>query len=237
MVEEHKLVEKHVGIKIQQRRKKLHLSQAELGKILGISAQQIQRYESGENSVPLAKLMHIGNALNIKPHYFLEDLDIEETGSSSAGHASDTISRGLGRDLHVLLVEDDVNDAHLFIAAAEKTAVNCNVYHLLQADKVQELLDHHKNRFNTEYPDVIILDINMPRVNGITVLKNIKESSHKKIPVIMLTNSIRAKDMLECYELGASGFIQKSVDLYQYNDDVDRILSYWSQLAILPSAA
>jgi CheY-like chemotaxis protein len=135
--------------------------------------------------------------------------------------------------MRIPLVEDDTNDVLLFQAALSKTTYQTTLHHHQKPDQLMDYL----NRSNAEnYPDIILLDINMPRINGIELLKQLKNSSHKKIPVIILTNSIRPKDMLACYEHYASGFIQKSSDLKQFYADVKRILSYWSDMAILPNS-
>ena len=197
--------------------------------MLGVSAQQVQRYESGENGVALGKLPLLASTLNVKPNYFTDDLPVDKViGNAVSG----VIKRGLHRPLRILLVEDDTNDVLLFQTALSKTTHQATLHHLQKADQVLDYL----NRCNAgNVPDIMLLDINMPRITGIEVLKQVKTSQHKKIPIIMLTNSVRSKDMLACYEQHASGFIQKSADLKQFCDDVDRILCYWSGMVILPS--
>lgn len=228
-------INRHVGHKIRERRSKLHLSQADLAHILGVSAQQVQRYEAGENAISLERLLQIANVLNVSSNYFLNDLPEDNAiGQEISCHI---VARGLRRPLRILLVEDDPNDVILFQQALTHSSLAPHFYHLGKSDKVIDYLQYHDEKYHQPYPDIIILDINMPRINGIDVLKKIKSSAHKKLPVIILTNSVRTKDMIACYELQASGFIQKSVDLHQYFGDVARIINYWSEMAILPNAA
>lgn len=229
MKDNSKTIDGYIGQKIRDRRTKLHISQAELGQMLGVSAQQVQRYESGENGVAICKLPLLASTLNVKPNYFTDDLPADEAiGKPVSG----VIKRGLHRPLRILLVEDDTNDVLLFQTALSKTVHQATLHHLQKADLVLDYL----NRCNAgNVPDIILLDINMPRITGIEVLKQVKTSQHKKIPIIMLTNSVRTRDMLVCYEHHASGFIQKSADLKQFYDDIDCILGYWSGMIILPS--
>jgi CheY-like chemotaxis protein/DNA-binding XRE family transcriptional regulator len=231
MKDNSKTIDSHIGQKIRDRRTKLHISQAELGEMLGVSAQQVQRYESGENGVALGKLPLLASTLNVKPNYFTDDLPVDEViGNAVSG----VIKRGLHRPLRILLVEDDTNDVLLFQTALSKTAHQATLHHLQKSDQVLDYL----NRCNAgNLPDIMLLDINMPRITGIEVLRQVKTSPHKKIPVIMLTNSVRSKDMLACYEHHASGFVQKSADLKQFYDDVERILGYWSGMVILPNGS
>jgi CheY-like chemotaxis protein/DNA-binding XRE family transcriptional regulator len=229
MKDNSKTIDSYIGHKIRDRRTKLHISQAELGEMLGVSAQQVQRYESGENGVALGKLPLLASTLNVKPNYFTDNLPVDEVIDNAV---SGVIKRGLHRPLRILLVEDDTNDVLLFQTALSKTAHQATLHHLQKSDQVLDYL----NRCNAgNVPDIMLLDINMPRITGIEVLRQVKTSPHKKIPIIMLTNSVRSKDMLACYEQHASGFIQKSADLKQFYDDVDRILSYWSGMVILPN--
>ena len=235
MKEHDKSIDQHIGHKIKQRRKQLRLSQADLGKILNVSAQQIQRYESGENTIALEKLLRIANSLNVKPDYFYEGIILEEEVGENC--SKDIIQRGLSRPMRVLLVEDEATDVILFQQAIEKFGHTVDMHHIAKPDKVMDYLNHHHTKYGKPYPDMLILDINMPRINGIEVLRSVKQSIHKKLPVIMLTNSIRSKDMTTCYEQQASGFIQKSADLHQYYDDIDRIITYWKDIITLPNVA
>lgn len=205
----------------------LKLSQADLGKLMSISAQQIQRYESGENTLNINRLIPLANFLNVKPDYFLAELPAE---SDLAQHT--LLSRGLKRELRVLLIEDDANDVLLFEKAVAQATHPVSYRAILQPEMVIATLDAAAQE---ALPDIILLDINMPRLSGIELLRRLKQSAHRRIPVMMLTNSVRANDMLACYEAHASGFIQKSTDLLDYYRDIDRIISYWTELASVPS--
>jgi CheY-like chemotaxis protein/DNA-binding XRE family transcriptional regulator len=227
-----KIFDIHIGHKIKQRRQQLNLSQSDLGKALGVSAQQVQRYESGENSLAVDRLLHISSILNVKTNYFLDDVD--GLKSKDASKADDIIIRDFSRPLHILLVEDDTNDVILFQQALKENSLNVELFNIQKSDKVMDYLDNHNSKYNSFYPDIVILDINMPKITGIEVLKQIKNSTHKKLPVIMLTNSIRSKDMTTCYEYQACGFIQKSVDLAEFYNDIEKIVSYWSELIVFP---
>jgi chemotaxis family two-component system response regulator Rcp1 len=231
--ENDRILDKHIGNKIKDRRKTLDLTQAELAKILGLSHQQVQRYESGENAPSMARLLEIANVLNVSPQYFYENAPLPRKPGTN--QANETITKHLARPLRLLLVEDNPTDELLFRKAASKSAVACDIHTIHHAKEVMDFLANHYTKFGMERPDLIVLDINMPQMNGLTLLKHIKENEElQPIPVIMLTNSIRAKDMLEAYKLNANGFIQKNSDLIGYYDDINRILQYWGQTVVVP---
>lgn len=223
-----KMIDSLIGQKIKQRRTQLSLSQADLGKLMGISAQQIQRYESGENTLNINRLIPLANFLNVRPEYFLNEVDI------SAGEApiNAPISRGLKRPLRIMLVEDDPNDILLFEKALERMRSRAVCQ---PAQKPDEVLKTLSALPSSDLPDIIILDLNMPRIGGIELLRQLKQSAFKPIPVVVMTNSVRAQDMLDCYAEQAGGFIQKSTDLYDYYRDIERIIAYWSDINTLPA--
>ena len=85
-------------------------------------------------------------------------------------------------------------------------------------------------------PEIVILDLNLPKISGMQLLKEIKSNSQTaSLPVLILTNSISKKEMTEAYRLGASGFIQKSIDFEEYREAIETLVMYWSKVVALPS--
>ena len=97
-------IEHYVGNKIRERRKLLKLNQTELATMLGISYQQVQKYESGATTLTLGRLMHIAKILNVQPHFFYEGAPVD--ASLSDAPASDVIVKHRKRPLQILLVEE-----------------------------------------------------------------------------------------------------------------------------------
>lgn len=234
MEEDNKILDRYIGLRIRERRKTLGLTQADLAALLSISHQQIQRYESGENTLSMVRLLDIAHCLTIKPEYFYENAPLPDRGRVVE---QDIVPlKPLNRPMRLLLVEDTYSDELLFRKAVEKSAVPVEITVISEPEKVMDFLEYNSDR-DTK-PDLLILDINMPRLNGIALLKIIKGRAElKSLPVIMLTNSIRSKDMRDSYDNFANGYVQKNSDLLEFFEDMDLILQYWSRAIILPNAA
>jgi len=234
--ENNKILDKHIGLKIRERRKALGLTQGDLAQIIGISHQQVQRYESGENPLSMSRVLEISNILNVKPDYFYDKLPVSRNNAPRPQIG--IIQKDINRPLRLLLVEDNITDEVLFRKAVAKSTILSELHVIQAPEKVFDFLKESLNENSAERPDIVILDINMPRMNGIELLKKIKSDAKLKIlPVIMLTNSIRSKDMLDAYANHAGGFIQKNCELEEFFKDINRILQYWSKTVVLPHSA
>ncbi|MEJ0057645.1 MAG: response regulator [Bacteroidota bacterium] len=129
--------------------------------------------------------------------------------------------------IDILLVEDNPEDADLAIRALKKNNLANNLLHV---EDGQEALDFLFNDANV-MPQLILLDIKMPRVDGIQVLRKLKSDEKKKIiPVVMLTSSYEEKDIIKSYELGVNAYIVKPVDFDQFTKAVTEIGLFWISL-------
>ncbi len=125
----------------------------------------------------------------------------------------------------ILLVEDDNVDAMTVKRAARDLKVGHPVIHLVNGEEAMKYL----TRPDMEKPFVVLLDLNMPKMNGIEFLKIMKTHPElKTIPVIVLTTSKEQRDILGSFELGASGYMVKPVDYPKFVDILSRIMLYWS---------
>ena len=130
----------------------------------------------------------------------------------------------------ILIVDDSPKDVELTIAAlAEKNLAN----EVVVAEDGEEALDYLYKRGKFAdvdgFPAVILLDIKMPKMNGIEVLKHIRtDPKFKLIPVIMVTSSREEKDLVESYKLGANSYVVKPVDIVQFIDAIKVLGQYWA---------
>lgn len=133
----------------------------------------------------------------------------------------------------ILYAEDSDNDIELTLAAFKM----CNLQNRIDiARDGQEVVDYlayrgiYSNRAK-EKPVLILLDIKMPKMNGIDVLRIIKSDEHlKTIPVVMLTSSEMEKDLIESYNIGANAYVVKPIDFDDFIEAVKKIGSFWALL-------
>ncbi len=131
----------------------------------------------------------------------------------------------------ILIVDDSPKDVELTISAlSEKNLAN----DVVVAEDGVEALDylHRRGKFANHRngnPAAILLDIKMPRMNGIEVLRHIRaDAKLKLIPVIMVTSSAEEKDLVESYRLGANSYVVKPVDIAQFIDAIKMLGQYWA---------
>jgi two-component system response regulator len=134
-------------------------------------------------------------------------------------------------EIEILLVEDNMDDAALTIRALKKNNVINNILHLEDGAQALDFIfseGEYADRAETTTPKLILLDIKMPKINGLQVLQRLKSDERtKKIPVVMLTSSKEDPDIKKCYELGVNSYIIKPVDFENFQSAVSQLAVYW----------
>lgn len=142
----------------------------------------------------------------------------------------------MGRPIEILLVEDNPGDVRLTIEALRESKVRNNLQ--VAPDGVQAMAFLHKEGPYADVvrPDLVLLDLNLPRKDGRQVLAEIKtDPSLKTIPVVILTTSQAEQDVLQSYQLQANCYITKPVDLEQFITVVRSIQDFWLTIVKLPN--
>ena len=131
----------------------------------------------------------------------------------------------MNKPLSILLVEDDIIEIMKFNRTVSSLNVNCSIN---EAKNGEEAIDYLMD--TPQLPDIILLDLNMPKINGIEFLNIIKENdSLKGIPTIILTTSTNQTDLLECNRIGVSGYMVKPLKYEDYVSKIQKTVSYWSE--------
>jgi CheY-like chemotaxis protein len=139
---------------------------------------------------------------------------------------------------HILLVEDDPDDVKLTLKALEKSRVANTVKVVWDGVEALDYLfatGEFAGRDRSVMPQLILLDLKMPKIDGLEVLRRIRSDEKTKLlPVVILTTSTEDRDRIESYKLGANSYIRKPVDFHQFADAVEQLGLYWLVLNEAP---
>jgi two-component system, chemotaxis family, response regulator Rcp1 len=139
------------------------------------------------------------------------------------------------QDVEILLVEDNPGDIRLTQEALKDSKIRNNLSVVRDGEEALAFLRREGNFARVPRPDLVLLDLNLPRVDGREVLEVIKtDDSLKRIPVVVLTTSDDEKDILASYNLHANCYITKPVDLNRFVEIVKSIEGFWFQIVKLP---
>lgn len=140
------------------------------------------------------------------------------------------------RPIEILLVEDNLGDIRLTQEALKESKLRTNLSVVQDGVQALAFLRHKGNYASVPRPEIILLDLNLPRKNGREVLAEIKKDpSLKRIPVVVLSTSETREDILVSYNLHVNAYITKPADLNQFVDIIRAIEAFWFQIATLPS--
>jgi two-component system response regulator len=131
----------------------------------------------------------------------------------------------------ILLVEDNPNDVELTMRAFEKSDVSSEIVVVGDGEEAIDYLfatGRHAGRDPKVMPEVVLLDMKLPKIDGLGVLKRMRADERtRRLPVVILTTSKEEKDVTSCYNLGANSFVRKPVDFDQFIDAARHLGLYW----------
>jgi two-component system, chemotaxis family, response regulator Rcp1 len=137
--------------------------------------------------------------------------------------------------IEILLVEDSYSDAHLTIKGLSQAKIANNLNWVEDGEKAIEYLTHQGEYATATRPDLILLDLNLPGMDGREVLTEIKSDPDlRRIPVVVLTTSMDEQDVFRSYELNANCYVTKPIDIHQFIHIVQLINDFWLAAVKLP---
>jgi two-component system response regulator len=144
------------------------------------------------------------------------------------------------QEVNILLVEDNADDLELTLHALRREHLANNIFTVRDGEEALEFLfcnGNHSQRKFDQPPRLVLLDLKLPKVSGLEVLKRVKQDPRtRSIPVVVLTSSREERDLVESYSLGANSYIQKPVDFDQFRQMVKSAGLYWMVINQYPLA-
>ena len=142
-----------------------------------------------------------------------------------------------GRVIEILMVEDNEGDARLAREALRDCKIRNALHHVWDGERAMDFLRRGGEYADAPHPDLILLDLNLPRMDGGEVLAEIKQDDElKRIPVVILTTSSAEADVLRSYNLNANCFITKPINMVEFLKVVTGIQDFWLTIVTLPGA-
>ena len=133
--------------------------------------------------------------------------------------------------VEILLVEDNLHEAELAIRALKKHHLANKLVHVADGQEALDFLfgtGAYEGRDVQHQPKVVLLDLKLPKVDGIEVLRRLRADARTRLlPIVMLTSSREDRDVLESYQLGVNSYIVKPVDFDSFSEEVSRLGLYW----------
>jgi len=140
--------------------------------------------------------------------------------------------------INVLLVDDDPEDVDLTMEVLSLSKIKVNISTAKDGEEAMDLLLDHAENDRDALPDLILLDLNMPKKNGHEVLEEVKNNtSLQQIPVVILTTSGSEEDISNSYKKGVSCYIKKPVGLKEFQRVVEAINDFWFTIVKFPNEA
>ncbi len=139
------------------------------------------------------------------------------------------------KTVEILMVEDNQGDADLTREGLDRSKISNRLHVVEDGEKAMAFLRRQGTYAEAPRPDLILLDLNLPRKDGREVLAEIKSDDNlKRIPVVILTSSRAEEDIVKSYNLHANCYISKPIELKQFLDVVKSIENFWLSIVVLP---
>jgi two-component system response regulator len=222
------------GASVRKLRFRLGISQERLGERAELHRTYIAGIEAGGRNITLKNIEKLARALEVSAAHLLSSA--EQPASGGAGGRA---SRAPGPLLDILLVEDNADDAELTMNAFREARMANHVHVALDGAEAVDYIfgargeDHRRAR---KPPGLILLDLNLPKISGLDVLRRIKSDPvARTIPVIVLTASEKSRDIVETRRLGVASYLVKPVGFQNLSQVTPQFQMRWALLK--PSAA
>lgn len=225
-------IDEYMGQKLRDFRERIGLTLFECSKRVGVSHQQIHKYETGQTKISPGILYKFCKLFSVTPNVFFEGYSVPDEDCELED--DDINSYTNLKKINILLIEDNAEEQFLIRKILDEYNLSINVLCIHDGEEFLRIIKRRINIMQVPSPDLIFLDLNMPGSDGITTLRSIKQSKDlKHIPVIVLTGSVRMQDVMNSYKNYASGYIRKSFEYETLKKHIHLAISYWTEAVIL----
>lgn len=230
-------VDIYVGQKLRDFREKVGWTLSDLADKVGVSHQQIHKYEQGLTKISASMLYKLTTIFKTTSNCFFDGFNPEAFQTKEI-KIDDLISLETKGHINLLLIEDNPADEFLVRKVLESAKYQFEIYCLHEGDEVLDFLRHKISLTSFSRPDIILLDLNLPKVNGLSILRALKQDRDLQgIPVLVLTSSLSKMDMVNAYKNYASGYIIKSFEFEVFKKNLLMALNYWVETVVFPEQA
>lgn len=228
-------IDQFLGERVRVRRKKLGLSQTALGKLVGLSFQQIQKYEQGANRIPASKLYELAEVLQVPVSFFYEGVErYRETLVKQSGLSKLSTLRRTA--LSVWLVSSDPEDMQQLSEMIGASPTATEVTQIAHIDQLSTKLRDTKQQLVSQLPDVILACGQIKAQKGFQIIREVKRDRMlREVPIIVMTDLLAADDMHQAYQAYVSAYMIKHTDERKLSKSLNAMLAFWADAVILPS--
>lgn len=226
---DNKSFDRYLGVKLRDYRRRQKLTLVDTARLVGISYQQLQKYESSLSRISAVLLYKLSLVYMVSIDTIFNNYTrkIFENYSNSVNLEK--------KPVNILIIEDNPDDEKIIQRALDGIP-NLNVMFVHDCRQAMRLLRQQSDFEEFRTPDLIFLDYYMPKRDGLSMLRDLKSDRRfSYVPTIMLTNNVNAKSMISAYQLGASGYICKSFEFAKFKDNIVSSINYWTKTIIPPS--
>lgn len=221
-------VQKGFGAEVKRRRIQLGISQEKLAERANLHRTYVSDVEAGKRNPSLASIQRLTLALGASLGAIFASV---EDGAKAASDTADTTAPRVGQ---ILLVEDNSKDIELTLTAFKQAKLTNPVQVVHDGAEALDFVfckGAYSKRTKTERPQVVLLDLHLPKIHGLEVLRRIKADEFtRKIPVVVLTVSQRDDYIREALRLGAQSYIVKPVDFQNFSQSTSKLSFRWALL-------
>lgn len=225
-------IDEYIGRQLRAKRQKRGFTLSEVAAKIGLSYQQIQKYEQAQSKVSAAVLYKFSQLYSISIDSFFSSLPRD---SSEKQTCQNILPIEKKSKINILIIEDNPEDEAI-TRKALSTFNNMNILCVHDRIQAMEVLRYKTLYESFPRPDLIFLDIYIHKKDSLTILRDIKrDRTIQDIPVVMLTSKISSDLKDKAYQNGASGYICKSFDFNVFQENISDCMKYWTKTVILPS--